>query len=435
MRTAAILPVKSFGSAKQRLGELIEQDARSALMRAMLADVLDALARVPELEQVLVVTANPLAGELEGDPRIHVLHDDREAGQSAAALIGIAHARDAGFDRALLVPGDAPLLDPAELSALLARPEPLVIVPDRHGTGTNGLLLAPVDAFEPSLRAGQPRPPRGGRAGHGPAVGGRPPALAGPGRGHARGPGGHHGPARRRARDPGGAAAPVAAGVSVTATALEGVPEVRAGRRPGRRCWPPRPEFAAGDILVVAHKVVSKAEGRVRDLAAVEPGERARDLAAEHGKDPRLVQVVLDESAEVLRAHHGVLICLTHHGFVCANAGVDRSNAPGDDQVVLLPADPDASARALRAALPGRPAVVVTDSFGRAWRVGQTDVAIGAAGIAAAGRLARPPRRPRPGDGGHRDRRGRRRGRRRRPGPRPRTAARPPCWCAAWSGS
>jgi coenzyme F420-0:L-glutamate ligase/coenzyme F420-1:gamma-L-glutamate ligase len=159
------------------------------------------------------------------------------------------------------------------------------------------------------------------------------------------------------------------------------VPEVRAGNDLAA-LLAATAEFAAGDILVVAHKVVSKAEGRVRALAAVEPGERARDLAAEHGKDPRLVQVVLDESAQVLRAHHGVLICLTHHGFVCANAGVDRSNSPGDDQVVLLPADPDASARALRAALPGHPAVVVTDSFGRAWRVGQTDVAIGAAGIA-----------------------------------------------------
>lgn len=154
MRTVAILPVKSFGAAKQRLGALIEQDARSALMRAMLSDVLDALARVSELERVLVVTANPLAGELEGDPRVHVLHDDREAGQSAAALIGIVHARAEGFERALLVPGDAPLLEAAELSALLRRPEPLVIVPDRHGTGTNGLLLSPVDAFEPSFGPG-----------------------------------------------------------------------------------------------------------------------------------------------------------------------------------------------------------------------------------------------------------------------------------------
>ena len=203
-------------------------------MRAMLADVLDALARVPELEQVLVVTANPLARELEGDPRIRVLHDDREAGQSAAAQIGIAHARDDGFERALLVPGDAPLLDPAELSGLLARPEPLVIVPDRHGTGTNGLLSAPVDAFEPAFGPGQPRPPRGGRPGHGPALGDRPPPLPGPGRGHARGPRGHDGADRRRARDPGGAAAPVATRVSLSATALEGLPEVERGRRPGR---------------------------------------------------------------------------------------------------------------------------------------------------------------------------------------------------------
>ena len=168
--------------------------------------------------------------------------------------------------------------------------------------------------------------------------------------------------------------------MSLSATAIDGLPEVREGDDLSA-LLAATAEFARGDVLVVAHKVVSKAEGRVRDLAAVEPGERARDLADEHGKDARLVQVVLDESAELLRAHHGVLICLTPHGFVCANAGVDRSNVPDDDHVVLLPADPDASARALRAALPCRPAVVVADSFGRAWRVGQTDVAIGAAGL------------------------------------------------------
>jgi coenzyme F420-0:L-glutamate ligase/coenzyme F420-1:gamma-L-glutamate ligase len=135
---------------------------------------------------------------------------------------------------------------------------------------------------------------------------------------------------------------------------------------------------------VIAHKVVSKAEGRVRRLAEVEPGGRARELAGRHGKDPRLVQVVLDESAEVLRAERGVLICETRHGFVCANAGVDRSNAP-EGEVVLLPEDPDASARRLRAGLDERrgvrPGVIVSDSFGRAWRLGQTDVAIGAAGL------------------------------------------------------
>ena len=141
------------------------------------------------------------------------------------------------------------------------------------------------------------------------------------------------------------------------------------------------PDLASGDVLVVAHKIVSKAEGRTRRLGDVFPGKRAIALASEQGKDPRLVQAVLDESAEVLRADHGVLICETRHGLVCANAGIDRSNAPGDDELILLPEDPDASARRLRAGLPGRPAVVITDSFGRAWRLGQTDVAIGTAGI------------------------------------------------------
>jgi len=140
-----------------------------------------------------------------------------------------------------------------------------------------------------------------------------------------------------------------------------------------------------GDVLVVAHKVVSKSEGRVRELATVIASKRASALARKHGKDPRLVQVVLDESAEVLRASHGVIICLTHHGLVCANAGVDQSNTADRDTVVLLPVDPDASARRLREgvrALRGiRPAVVVTDSFGRAWRLGQTDVAVGCAGL------------------------------------------------------
>jgi coenzyme F420-0:L-glutamate ligase/coenzyme F420-1:gamma-L-glutamate ligase len=132
---------------------------------------------------------------------------------------------------------------------------------------------------------------------------------------------------------------------------------------------------------------VSKAEGRVRRLADVEASERAIELAAPAGKDPRAVQVVLDESVELLRAERGVLICVTRHGLVCANAGVDASNASAPDELILLPLDPDASARALRAGIERergvRPAVIVSDSFGRAWRTGQTDVAIGAAGVRA----------------------------------------------------
>ncbi len=140
------------------------------------------------------------------------------------------------------------------------------------------------------------------------------------------------------------------------------------------------------DVVVVAHKAVSKCEGRTVRLADVTPGAQAVALANDHGKDPRAVQVVLDESAAVIRSQHGVLICRTHHGFVCANAGVDASNTGDRDSLVLLPVDPDASARRLRAdlrTLTGRRlAVIVTDSFGRAWRHGQCDIAIGVAGLA-----------------------------------------------------
>jgi len=163
------------------------------------------------------------------------------------------------------------------------------------------------------------------------------------------------------------------------AWAIPGLPEVR----PGDALAAPLADadLRPGDVLVVAHKVVSKAEGALRRLDEVRPSPRAHELAAAHGKDARHVQVVLDESTEVLRAAHGVLICRTRHGFVCANAGVDASNAPDGQTLVTLPRDPDSSARALRAALPARPAVVIADSFGRAWRHGQCDVAIGIAGL------------------------------------------------------
>lgn len=156
---------------------------------------------------------------------------------------------------------------------------------------------------------------------------------------------------------------------------------------PGQLARTAPPDLGDGDVLVVAHKAVSKSEGRLRALDEIEPGEQARALAAEHDKDARLVQAVLDETAELLRAERGVLICRTHHGFVCANAGVDQSNAPSAGELVLLPKDPDGSARRLRSGIAEargvRPAVVVSDSFGRPWRLGEVDVAIGAAGLVA----------------------------------------------------
>ena len=145
-------------------------------------------------------------------------------------------------------------------------------------------------------------------------------------------------------------------------------------------------ELRRGDVVVVSQKIVSKAEDRLRRLDSVEPGPEARRLGAELDKEPALVELILAESRAVLRAERGVLIAETRHGFVCANAGVDTSNLPEPGMACLLPEDPDASARRIRAeireATGAAPAVIVADSFGRAWRLGQAEVAIGCAGIA-----------------------------------------------------
>lgn len=162
---------------------------------------------------------------------------------------------------------------------------------------------------------------------------------------------------------------------------IEGMPEVREGDRVGELIAA-RADLRDGDVVVISQKVVSKAEGMVRPLTDVEPSEKARELANELGKEAELVELVLSESREVLRAERGVLVTETHHGFVCANAGIDTSNLLDDGTVCLLPVDADASARAIRAELPTRVGVVIADSFGRAWRLGQAEVAIGCAGLA-----------------------------------------------------
>jgi len=186
-----------------------------------------------------------------------------------------------------------------------------------------------------------------------------------------------------------------------------GLPEIEEGAKLGELIAHAS-EIEAGDVVVISQKVVSKAEGRLLKLSSIIPGAEARKLAAVLGKEPAIVQLILDESREVLRAERGVLITETHHGFVCANAGIDSSNVAGDDTVCLLPKDPDASARNLRAEIsrtvgeePGvglsrqqrgvsgeaHPrllptlGVVIADSLGRAWRLGQVEVAIGCAGL------------------------------------------------------
>jgi coenzyme F420-0:L-glutamate ligase/coenzyme F420-1:gamma-L-glutamate ligase len=185
---------------------------------------------------------------------------------------------------------------------------------------------------------------------------------------------------------------------SLSASGLPGLPEVTAGTNLADLIvaaldaeQPLRP-LHDGQIVAIAHKAVSKSEGAVVDLRGVEPSSRALELAANvsadgrtPAKDPRAVQVVLDQSEEILRATNGILICRTHHGFVCANAGCDASNSANSHTLIVLPRDPDASARRIRARLReltgARVGVLISDSFGRAWRHGQCDVAIGCAGL------------------------------------------------------
>jgi len=186
-------------------------------------------------------------------------------------------------------------------------------------------------------------------------------------------------------------------------TGVEGLPEVTEGMVLGELIAA-HTALQDGDVVVISQKVVSKAEGQTRRLSSVIPGAEARKLAAVLGKEPALVELILEESVEVLRAERNVLIVETRHGLVCANAGIDSSNLPEDDTVCLLPEDPDASARRIRheigsggsgvgvsgqkRGVSGDPhprppviGVVISDSFGRAWRLGQAEVAIGCAGL------------------------------------------------------
>lgn len=166
---------------------------------------------------------------------------------------------------------------------------------------------------------------------------------------------------------------------------IHGIPELDEGDDLGALVVDAAPDFEDDDVLVVAQKAVSKVEGRVVDLGDVKPSEQARKLAAD--TDPRRLEVILRESREILRSRPPLVIAETQHGYVCASAGVDASNAKGPDTLVLLPLDPDASAARLRDRIHeltgAKVGVVVSDSFGRAWRLGTTDVAIGVAGITA----------------------------------------------------
>ncbi len=392
MTLCAVVPVKDLVGTKSRLKPALNSSGRAGLTIYMMKKVLTAL-QGAGVERVCVVspdrTVLGLAEEAGATPLLQ---------ESQGLNPALEEARDwavgEGASDLLVFPADLPLLQASDVEAVLEAAEgveePLVVIsPDGTLTGTNALLLRPPDTL---------------------------PFLFGPNSFEA-----HLSRARERglstrqckrtriafdldtAEDlalyggaPPGARAEVAtkagAGAHEPSKGLrvlpvDGIPEVQPGDDLADLISGAAGEdlLEAGDVVVVTHKIVSKAEGRLVNLDTVEPSAFAKNFAAQHDKDPRQVEVVLRESRRIVRMDRGIIISETHHGFVCANAGVDVSNVPGEDMVCLLPLDPDASACRLRDALSSRAgadlAVVVSDSFGRAWRQGIANVAIGVAGM------------------------------------------------------
>jgi len=392
----AVVPVKALGATKSRLLPQIGREAADRLALAMLGDVVEALRAARGLARVAVVTPDPQVARAAREAGAEALLRDDPGLNAAVEAAGRVLA--AGADHGLLVVlGDVAGVRPAEIEALLrALPGPgVALAPSRDG-GTSALLRIPHDAIPAGFGPGSAKVHRELATRAGVAFRELPLAslaidVDSPDDLEALRASGGAGPRTRQLLDELAAAhcARTAAPGELRLVALRGIGAVRPGddlaallaaaaRAQGL--------LLAGGVLVVCQKVVSKAEGRLVALASVEPSAEARRIAREDAKDPRHVEVVLRESKRIVRRGPGVLICETRHGFVCANAGVDLSNAPGDGVAVLLPVDPDASAAHLRERLAasgaGPLAVIVSDTFGRPWREGLVDVAIGCAGLA-----------------------------------------------------
>ncbi len=385
MTLFAVVPVKDLAGTKSRLKPILNAGARAGLTIYMMNKVLEALEEAG-VEHTCVVSTDQtvlyLAEEAGATPLLQ---------ESRGLNPALEEARDwaisEGASALLVFPADLPLLRAPDVEAVLEAAEeverPLVVIsPDAVNGGTNALLVRPPDAlpfsfgqdsFDAHLEAARERG-LSTRVCERTRIAfdldtaddlkrfGTPPEVF----------------MNDHKLSEGLRVLPVI-----------GMPEVQPGDdltdlvvRTVGDGW-----LEDGDVLVVTHKVVSKAEGCLVDLTTVEPSALAKDFAARYEKDPRQIEVVLRESKRIVRMERGIIISETRHGFVCANAGVDASNVPGSNTVCLLPTDPDASARNLRnhlvAELGVDVAVVVSDSFGRPWRQGITNVAIGVAGMDA----------------------------------------------------
>jgi coenzyme F420-0:L-glutamate ligase/coenzyme F420-1:gamma-L-glutamate ligase len=383
MTLIAVVPVKDLAGTKSRLKPILNSSGRAGLTMYMMKNVLEAL-QGAGVERTCVVSPDMMVLEMAKDAGAEPLLQESRGLNPA-----LEEARDwaigEGASDLLVLPADLPLLRAPDVRAVLEAAEEqeeegslVVISPDTTGSGTNALLLRPPDAvpflfgpssFEAHLRAARERD------------------ISTKTREQQR-LSFDLDTAEDLARF---GAPPPETFMSETIEELRvlpvaGIPEVEPGvdladliARAGEGL------LRGGDVVVVTHKVVSKAEGRLVDLRDIEPSPFAHGFAKRYDKDPRQVEVVLCESKRIVRMDRGIIISETRHGLVCANAGVDASNVPGDDTVCLLPEDPDASARRLRdslsSAIGADLAVIISDSFGRPWRQGITNVAIGAAGI------------------------------------------------------
>jgi coenzyme F420-0:L-glutamate ligase/coenzyme F420-1:gamma-L-glutamate ligase len=389
----AVIPAKEFTEAKRRLADALPAGARAALARAMLEDVLAALSEAP-VDRVVVVTPDDEAAALAERWGALVVRETEGHGHTAAVARGVALCREWGATVLLTVPGDLPCLTAEEVRRVLEAcgPAPAaVFVPSRSGLGTNAACLSPPDAVP--LRFGEPS-----FADHLAAARARgiePVVLPLPGAGldidrpedlHALR---EEGPATRAAAVLGPPAhTPPPRAPRIEVFGIRGLPELRSGDDLARLALAAaaaqRTPFEPGDVVVLSQKAVSKVEGRLVRLSDVTPSALAVEVGREHKKDPRLVEVILGESRRIVRMNRGVLITETRHGLICANAGVDQSNV-GLGWASLLPEDPDASARAfvdrVRAEGGIEVAVIVADTFGRPWREGLVNVAIGVAGL------------------------------------------------------
>ena len=415
--TAVVIPVRTFEGAKSRLGAVLDAEERRDLVERLLKRTIAAALATPGVAEVVVVSPDP--GVLE----VAVTAGARPLLQRSRGLNPALHEGRAAIrsDRLLVLPADLPGVTADALAAILAAGDAagapaVVLAPDRHGRGTNALLLAPPDVIDPAF-GGDSRADHAWLASSADAVfvevpgelaldidtpddlllaeTQRPEALLpaeDPRATRDATPGDMSSDATPDTR-PGDIAPDSGTDGHVEILALARLPEIRPGDDLGAligdalAATPGVLPLQPGDVLVVTQKIVSKAEGAIVDLRTVTPRPEAAAWAAAWDRDPRQIEVVIQQARRIVRMAYGVLIVETEHGFVCANAGVDASNVGPDsgNLVTLLPRDPDASATRIRATVRARFGhdlpVIVSDSFGRPWRWGITDVALGVSGI------------------------------------------------------